>query len=75
MNISLIGYRTTITMGVSLLGSLGVLEQLGTNVADVDALVEPVLKFLDLGISIGFGVYAILLNHKNHEEMKDAGIR
>lgn len=75
MKISLIGYRTTITMVVSIFGSLGILEKLGTNVADVDALVEPVLKFLDLGLAIGFGVYALWLNHQNHAEMKDAGIR
>lgn len=72
---SLIGYRTHIAVVVSLLGGLGLLEQLGTTVADANALVEQVLKFLDLGIAIGFSVYALWRNHKNHQEMENAGIR
>ncbi len=75
MTPSLIGYRVHISIIVSLLGGLGIFEKLGTNVADVNSIVEQVLKFADLGIAVGFSLYGLWRNHKNHSEMENAGIR
>lgn len=72
---SFIGYRTHIAIIVSILGGLGVLEKLGLTVEATNQLVEQILKFADLGIAIGSGVYALWLNHKNHVEMENVGLR
>lgn len=56
------GYKTYLTILLSLLGSFGVFEKLGVTR-------DEVAEVLDLGFAFGFGVVSLYLNYLNHKKM------
>lgn len=62
------GYRTLISIILSILGGLGVFEKLGLAQTDV-------ANVLDLILSAAAGLAALYFNYRNHQNLERAGLR
>jgi len=56
------GYRTYISIVLSLLGAFGVFEKTGVTQADVASV-------LDTALALGSGMAALYYNYQNHKKM------
>lgn len=62
------GYRTMVSILISILGGLGFFQRIG-------ATNDEVAQVADLVISAIAGLVALYFNYKNHQELERAGTR